>query len=120
MGENFNENGLHHIDHFSKRVPPGVSPYFVGIAFLLTTFISSFAAAWFAISGDVRQYMENQKEIRLQEIAQKTSTLADKDDEIRRLRTEFSELLHRYVQRENCIQQSPTSDVSQLQKSRRP
>jgi hypothetical protein len=91
MGEN-NENSSEFVSSNSQRVPPGISPYFVGLAFMLTTFITGFTGAWVAISGDVRQYMANQKEIRLQEILHESGQLAVKDDTIRLLRSDISEL----------------------------
>ena len=105
MEKDHDEDVVYNIRSDDKRSNPGISPYFAGIAFIVTTFITGFTGAWVAVSGDVRQYMENQKEIRLKEIAHESGQLAIKDDTIRILRIEVSELRTRAVLCESKVQQ---------------
>jgi len=77
--------------------PPGVSHAVVGCAFLVSSCLSSFVAAYLAVQGSVDKYIDSNKEVRILELKVRGEENDKTDMELRTLRTELSELRNKML-----------------------
>jgi len=99
---------------FQPGIPTqGLPPWVLGLAFILTTLVSSFTGGWFAISGDVKDYFKGRNEIELRKtdvaikrIEQQTICDNEGNLELSSLRSELSTLRNALIELNTELQNS--------------
>lgn len=84
---------IHSHDSHHVPLPPNIPPWIPGVAFLVTTFLSSLVAAYLALAPTIDRYIETNKQVSLENIKSKQEMYVKENEQLHSSNAEHAKRL---------------------------